>query len=420
MNSEELKVLHVIGSISAVRGGPSQVIRTLTRGLTAKGVKVDVATTDDDGPGRATMPMELPLRDSGANYWIFPRQANLYTFSHPLARWLAANAYRYDLVHTHGLFTHATTAAASAAIRARVPYIVSPLGVLNRWGMENRRPFLKRVSLQLIERRVLSCAAAVQYKSEQEQSQAAILRIPHRSVVLPNPVGDSGTFPPAAGHFRTLFREIADRKLILYMSRVHPIKGLDLLIAALPIILTREPNTVLVIAGSGDPEYTFELRRRAALLGVEDHVFWAGFLEGERKRAALADADIFVLPSYSENFGLAVVEAMAAGRPVVTTTGVPLHTAIQAEQAGIITRPDVGELAAGILSLLGDDGLRRRRGNNAQRLASSFAVDSVVSQLISLYTGIVVAHRNARLTVAAERPKAPHTETFRATNHLRP
>ena len=129
------KILHVIPSVGPHRGGPSVMMRTLARALSQAGMDVHVATTDDNGADRLNVPLGEPQHEDGATFWYFPRQTNFYTFSWPLTRWLARHVREFDLVHIHALFSYAALPAAVLARWAGVPYIVRPLGTLNRWGI---------------------------------------------------------------------------------------------------------------------------------------------------------------------------------------------------------------------------------------------------------------------------------------------
>src|SRR5579871_4552767 len=182
------KVLHVIPSVGPVRGGPSVMVRTLARGLAQSGVETDIATTDDNGPGRLDVPCGRPVVEHGVTYWHFRRQSRFYTFSWPLTTWLARNVGKYEVVHIHAVFSYAASPAAYWARRCGVPYFVRPLGILNRWGMEQRRPGLKKLSFRFIERPMLRDAAFVHFTSEQERCEATELGIDMRSVIIPNPL----------------------------------------------------------------------------------------------------------------------------------------------------------------------------------------------------------------------------------------
>lgn len=380
------RVLHVVPSVAPVRGGPSAAVRAMVRGLARAGLDVEVATTDDAGPGRLAVPLGTPVDDDGVRYRYFSRQARGYTMSWPLFRWLGRNVGRYDVVHAHALFSHASTAAGYWAWRERVPYIVRPLGTLNRWGMR-RRPLLKRLSFRLLECRLLSHAALVQYTSEPERLEAARLGVPHRTAVVPLGA-DLEPFQrlPPRGWLARRAPGLGRRTVVLFMARIDPVKGLDLLLAALAT-LRREPTSIaLVVAGRGTPDCEAAARREAARHGVDGDIVWTGFLDEEAKLAALADADLFVLPSHSESFGMAAVEAMACGLPVVVSDQVGIHGDVAAAGAGHVVPCDAGALAHAIGLLARDPAARARLGERGRRLARDrFSMDAATAGLLEMY-----------------------------------
>jgi glycosyltransferase involved in cell wall biosynthesis len=385
--SQALKVLHVIPSVGPLRGGPSVMVQTMARGLSRSGVEVHVATTDDNGRERLDVPLGLPVVEEGVTYWYFPRQTRLYTFSWPLSRWLARHVGDYDVVHIHALFSYVAMPTAFWCRHDGIPYVVRPLGTLNRWGVHHRHPWLKQLSLRLVERRMLSGAAVVHYTSEQERLEAADLGLVDRSVVIPNAV-DMTMVPSGslAGRFRARYPQLADRLVLLFLSRLDAKKGLNLLLPAFARVRRQYPRAVLVLVGNGDPALVAQLQHEATRLGIDADLLWTGFLTGEDKWAALADADLFVLPSYSENFGVAVVEAMACGLPVVVSDQVGIQQEIAAAQAGLVVRCEVEALAAACSQLLGDAELRAVLGRNGQALArQEFTLETVTERLVGLY-----------------------------------
>jgi glycosyltransferase involved in cell wall biosynthesis len=381
-----MKVLHVIPSVAPWRGGPSAAIRTIARGLTRQGLDTHVATTNDNQPDLLDVPLGRPVNEEGVTYYYFPRQTRFYISSVPFSIWLWHCATNYDLIHIHTVFSYCSNAAAWIAHRKAVPYIIRPLGVLNRWGFRNRRPVLKQMSFALIEKRLLSRAAAVQYTTEQEREEVAGLGFPHRPVVIPNPVEMTRPKSDVRGQFRAQFPELADRRIVLFLSRIDPKKGLDLLLPGFREVLRQDPRAALVIAGEGEQSLVDRLRQVAAELGITNSVFWPGFLSGARRAAAFADADIFVLPSYSENFGMAPVEAMRFGLPVVLTDQVGIHKEVSEARAGMVTPVSSEAIASALILLLRDDDLRPEMGRNARRLAASrYSVEAVTSRLRDLY-----------------------------------
>lgn len=392
-----MKVLHVIPSVGPLRGGPSIVVRTMSAALAANGCNVDVATTDDNGSERLDVPLDRPVRENDVNYWYFRRQLHFYTISWPLSRWLRKNVAAYDLLHIHALFSFSVISAAWWASHYRVPYVVRPLGTLNRWGMENRRPWLKRASLRLIDSRVLSGAAAVHYTSQEEQEEGALVVSAPRPVIIPNPVD----FPVDRSHLsggwlKSRYPATAGKKIILFLSRLHPGKGIDLLLASFARLRTRVPGTALVLGGAGEERFVKQLRRQARELGIESDVVWAGFLEGDAKKAAMAEADIFVLPSYSENFGVAAVEAMACGLPVVVSDRVGMHREISSAGAGLVVPCEENRLADAILQVLDNGGLSVKLARNGTALAKTFSVETVTDQLVNLYREIIASNGAAK------------------------
>jgi glycosyltransferase involved in cell wall biosynthesis len=402
-----LKVLQVIPSLSPAHGGPSVALPLIARSLIRAGLTVDVATTDDDGPGkRLDVPLGERTEHEGYGVFYFRKQTEFYKVSWPLRGWLRQRACDYDLVHIHALFSFSSTCAARAARRQGVPYVLRPLGVLNRWGMENRRPFLKSLSFRLIERPILRHAAAMHYTSDAERREAEAAGATAPAAIIPLGIDAEPfwLFLPSPEKFFEQFPQARGRPVVLFLSRLDPKKGLETLLEAWARLLESnrikpdqtKSNLLLVIAGSGDPAYVKQLQENADALGLADQVLWTGFLDGADKRAAFAAATVYVLPSHSENFGIALVEALAAGLPCVTTTGVAVSEEVREHEAGLVITPDVPALTDALNRLLSDAALRARLGANARRLAQEkFSSESMGTALNSLYECILASPTSA-------------------------
>jgi glycosyltransferase involved in cell wall biosynthesis len=376
------------------------MVRTMARGLAQAGLEVHVAATDDNGHGRLRVPLGVPVVEGGVTYRYFRRQTRFYTSSWPLSRWLARHVHDYDLIHIHALFSFASVAAAYWAARAGVPYVVRPLGTLNRWGMEQRRPWLKRLSLALIERRILRGAALIHYVSEQERAEATRLGVRGRATVVPLGV-DLAPFDalPARGSVRERNPAWAGRIVALFLSRLDRKKGLDLLLAALAQARARKADVALAVAGNGDAAFEGAIRGDAVHLGIEGDIRWTGFLNEQEKLAALADADLFVLPSYSENFGVAAVEAMAAGLPVVVSDQVGIHREVAEARAGLVVPCHPEALADAMLALASNPALRAELGARGRRLARDrFSLGAMTDGLVAMYTEARVTPVNSPRT----------------------
>jgi glycosyltransferase involved in cell wall biosynthesis len=384
-----MKVLHVIPSLSDRDGGPSAAMSCMARSLTEHSVQVDVATTSPKSSRNCTEQIEN--QPDGWRLLQFRRQADFYKVSMPFRRWVGRHVTEYDLVHVHALFSFASVCAARAAYRAKVPYVVRPLGVLNEWGMRNRRPLLKRLSLRLIERPLLRRAAAVHYTSLQERVEAEGAGVQGRSVIIPLGV-DLSAFEHLVGPrlFVERFPETAGKRIVLFLSRLDPKKGLDRLLPAFSAVQRSHADTILVIAGSGDQHFVKGLRRLAEELKLSHLVIWPGFLNGELKLSAFQAATVFVLPSHSENFGIALVEAMAAGLPCVTTMGVGIAQELGRAKAVVVTSGSEESLADALRTILSDDRDRQELGAKGRHVAHELFSSSAIGRaLTQLYDQLV-------------------------------
>lgn len=398
-----MKILHVIPSLSPNRGGPSFAVRAMTEAATHTGIEVHVVTTDDNGKGHSRVLLEVPLIENAVIYRYFRRQTSFYTFSWPLTYWLWKHVHEYDLLHIHSLFSYSTLPAAWFAHWHGVPYIIRPLGHLNRWGMENRRTTLKRLSLRYIEGPILQQAALLHFTCEQERLEAKEVGVTGPAVIAPLGI-DTIPFQqlPPVDMFATSYPETKNKVRLLFLSRIDPKKGLDLLLSAFAQLQQSHPAIVLVLAGDGDAAYLGELKALVHQLDIADAVIWTGFLTGQAKLAALAAADLFVLPSYSENFGIAVVEAMAAGLPVVISDQVGIYHEVSKGNAGLVVPCQVEAVGMALQQLIGDSSQRQRLGNNGKQLVEQlFSQAAMKQRLLAMYDHVLARNSNNSHTSSA-------------------
>lgn len=391
-----MKVLHVIPSLGPLRGGPSLALPRMASGLVGAGVEVHIATTDDNGTGHLGVPLETPITEHGVTTYYFHRQSAIYTVSLPLKRWLQQHARDYDLLHIHSLFSYSSTVAGGCAQRAGVPYIVRTLGHLNRWGMTGRRRLIKQTSLHFIENRLLNGAALVHYTSEQEKVEAAESGIHAPCCVLPLGIEHrilQQQIDCAA--FLAKYPQLNGRFLFLFLSRLHAKKGIDLLLPAFGELHRKHPQTTLVLAGDGDNVFVKALYAQINDLGLNDAVVLTGFVDGQDKLMALHLANAFVLPSYSENFANAVVEAMAVGLPIIVSDQVGVADAVRQGEAGLVVPCRVAELHDALEKLVGDANLREKLGRNGQRLVKDrFSIEATTRALVAQYETILQTQRS--------------------------
>lgn len=365
-----MKVLHVVPTLDPRAGGPGVAVRGMARHLTGRGVEMTVASTTT-GPAwhiDGVTTVQFPVA------W-FRALPVLFSYSPGLARWLEARSREFDLVHVHTIFNFPTTTACRIARRHGVPYVISACGTLNPWSLAQGR-LRKSVWLRTVERANLLRAAA--YHATSEEERLAIARLAPEASCAVIPLGVD--CPPA--------RQAAPaggRKRVLFLSRLSPKKGLERLIEALAALRVRDDFSFL-IAGSGEPAYERRLRRLVTAAGLDPITQWCGFVAGEEKDALFRSADIFVLDSDDENFGIAVAEAMGHGIPVVISDRIHMHRLASANAAGIVVGREGETLAQAIERLLEDTALRTRCGANAAAVAArSFSWERIAPQLVDLY-----------------------------------
>lgn len=379
-----LRVLHVIPSVSTRDGGPSRAIGVMERALSEAGAEVTTLTTDHDLGSRGmagASGTENGVRRIYARKWLAP-----YKVAPGLVPHLLRAVKTHDVVHIHALFSFATTAAALAARRSAVPYVVRPLGSLSRYGLRARRRRLKQLSMAMIEGPILRGAAAVHFTSQAEYEEAEAIGVPMRGVVIPLGVDAEGG-PPAAP---LQHAALAGRRVILFLSRLDPMKNLEALIDAVAVSPALRGTCALVIAGTGGSGYVASLKARAAAAGLSEHTVWLGHVEGAQKMAVFAAADVLVLPSFSENFGIVAVEALLAGVPCVLGRGVAIAQAIEQAGAGMTVEPEAPAVARALEQVLGSDpALAHAMGLRARQLAASeFSTAIMARRLIALYEDV--------------------------------
>lgn len=382
-----LKILHVVASyLPATRyGGTIYSVHGLCKALAARGHDVHVYTTSVDGATDSAVPHGEAVELDGVRVWYFRSKhlRRLY-WAPDLAAALAAHVREFDVVHTHAVFLWPLWAAARAARRAHVPYVVSPRGMLERDLVSRKSPLLKALWIAAIERHNLEGASAVHVTSAREREEAAAFGLRVASVrEIPNGVD----LAAARGSVSPAVAAVADSQpYVLFLGRINWKKGLDRLLRAMANVA----DARLVLAGNDDENYRPALDAIAHHAGVSDRVVYAGPVGGADKDALLSKAALLVLPSYSENFGNVVVEAMAAGCPVVVTPEVGVAGAVAEAGAGLVSDGAPGALGKAIATLLADPALRRDMGARGKAAAAArFAWPVVAAQMEAMYESLV-------------------------------
>ena len=397
-----MKVLHVIPSVAPVRGGPSQAILAMTHTLRDQGVEAEIVTTNDNGPDLLDVTLSQCILYEEVPVRFFPRfSPNLgsvreFAFSGALTTWLWRHIADYDLLHVHAIFSYPSTVAMAIARHQHSPYLCRPIGQLCHWSLQQAQR-KKQLYLDLIERRNLQRCQSLHFTTHQEQQEAESLHLSTPNFVVPLGLAPPAVLPEARQQLRRRLQLPFDEPIILFLSRLHPKKGLELLISALEQIQSH--RFTFVIAGTGDPTYEAEVDQRLESAGLQDRTQRLGFVQGDFKDLLLQGSDLFVLTSYSENFGIAVLEAWAAGLPVLITPGVALALEVQQHQLGWVSEANIDSIATALQRFFADPNDARSMGGRArQRVLQQYTWERVTQQLRQQYQQILQTQAFARNT----------------------
>jgi len=386
-----MKILQVIPSISPSMGGPTQVILNLVKAIRQLGIDTEIVTTNDDGKSLLDVPLYQKIEYEQVPIRFFPRSTYRmkdYLFSADLTPWLWQHISDYDLLETHYLFSYAPTCAATIARWQRIPYVIRTMGQLTPWALQQSR-LKKQIYSKLIERRNLEHAAAIHCTTIEEAKDIRTFGLQTPTVILPLGVSPPVLIPHAQAQLRQTYGIAADTPVILFLSRLHYKKRPDLLLHALKNLATQNYDFHLILAGAGDPEYEAELKALAAALGLLPRLSIPGFVEGKAKDLLLQGSDLFVLPSFSENFGIAVAEAMATGLPVVITPGVQIAPEVKTFQTGLVVEGEVELFTEAIAKLLDSPALRYQLGANGRQFVNQYySWEAIAKNLASVYFSI--------------------------------
>ena len=388
-----MKLLHVMPTyLPAVRyGGPMYAVHALCRNLVTLGHEVHVCTTSMDGPGELDVPLGAPVNRDGVKIWYFRSDGvRRLAMSDGMRAHLRAGLAQMDLVHTHSVFLWPPWHAARRARAGGVPYVMAPRGMLVPELLALRNRVAKMLWLRLLEWPNLAGADALHFTSDLERADAARLGIPvEKAAVIANGIdleetrtGGESAAGPIPGPF------------VLHLGRISWKKGLDRLIRALP----QAAGVHAVIAGNDEEGCRASLERLAQDCGVAGRVRFLDPVYGEAKWSLLRAARALVLPSHSENFGNAVLEAMAAGKPVLVSPGVGLAAAVRASNCGLVVDAEPAALADALQQLWRDEALCRAMGGRGRALVEKeYSWARIAAQTEALYRSILDA-RGKRAT----------------------
>jgi glycosyltransferase involved in cell wall biosynthesis len=392
-----MRVLHVLPDLSTRSGGIPVFVVEAARALDHAGVGVSVVATDLDSPtsardkgraGAGDLVAGTELVDHALFRADFPRRL---AHSRELGRHLRAHAGDYDLVHEHSLYLWPLRQVHDACRRAGTPYVVSPHGALDPFLRARHRPRKAAVDA-LWQRRALRDASAIHVTTEDERRLGAdVAPAVRRSIVPPGIWWEQFQSPADGEAFRRAHLDGFDGPLVLSLGRVTFKKALDVLIGSLADGRSSLNDVRLAIVGPDDEELTPRLRAMAEHAGIADRVVFTGPIYGDERLDALAAGTVWALPSYAENFGIAAVEAMAAGRPVLISDRVNLAPDAAAAGAAEVVEASATSVADGLERLLSDPGHRHAIADRGRTFSRAYDWPAVAGRLTDMYRTVAAS-----------------------------
>lgn len=397
-----MRILHVIANLAPRYGGPPKACFEMARAVARRGHEVAIYATNQDGNGALPVPLFDAIHRDGVEIRFFPiGRPRFWGTSLPLAKALRVRIPWADVVHVHSLYLFHDFVASSLCAAAGRPYLIRPHGTLDPY-IYSHHTGRKRVMEFLFQRRAFQRAAAIHFTAQDEWDLARPHIYGRPGIVIPLGL-DFGEYEnlPARGTFRARHPETGDRKLLLFFGRLHQKKGLDILATTFAELARQRDDVHLVVAGPDDG-MEVRLRRWLADSGVLHKTTFTGMLHDTDKLAAMRDATLFLLPSFSENFGIAVIEAMACGLPVVISDKVNLWREVEKGECGKVLPCDPRAFTDTVKQLLADpEGMARMGANGRMVVRDRFNWDVIAGMLEETYMEIAESGEAARLAAAA-------------------
>lgn len=328
-----MKILHVIPSIDPACGGPVEGLKQLCHIYRLGNHEADVASMDS--------PEFVETCDFPATVYALGPGKGIYGYSHRAVPWFKANLSRYDVTFIHCIWQYNSVAVYRAIIGTNIPYAVFTHGMLAPYFKERYplKHLKKWVYWRLVLRKLLHDANAVLFTCEEEKILArksfSHYRV-HETVVPYGTFGPQCDSKIATAKFLSKWPALRGKRIAIFLGRIHPIKGTDILIQAFADTLAKDPDWHLVVMGPDQGGMRQKLDELARRLGMSDRITWTGMQQGEIKWGAYYASEVFVLPSHQENFGIVVAEALSCGLPVIISTKVNIWREVMSYWAGLV------------------------------------------------------------------------------------
>lgn len=390
-----MKILHIVSSYwpAFEFGGPIASVYFLNEWLAKKEIEITVYTTNAGLQKNKDIFLKKSVNLDGVKVFYFPYLGyKHYNFSPSLFLALAKNIKKFDLIHITGIWNFPVAAAAFWARFYKKPYLVSPRGSLMKEPLTKKSSFKKKIYLSLIANRDLKNASAIHFTTAAEKEEYLKIGLPlKKAIVVPNGLDFQSCEKEIRKiDFRKKFGIPADKKIVLFLSRLNWKKGLDTLIPAFAEVVKKKPRAILVLAGSDEKNYKIQIEKLVKDYDLGKNVLFVGMLLGEDKTTAYRESAVFVLPSYSENFGMAVAEAMSFGVPVIITKTVGIAPSVEKAGAGLVVEKDKKQLSEAILRILNNPELAKKMGAAGKQLvATEFSWPEIAEKWVQEYNTII-------------------------------
>lgn len=373
-----MKILHISSGFSPLAGGAGTSVKMTVEALAANSLAVQLFTTRIRGES-LFQSSAVPTTCFDVNF---------------LAKWRYAPSIRSaleqvmpqaDIVHLNDIWLYPEVVSSLAALKHKVPYVVSVRGLLHPKAL-NYNEFRKMLFYRLFGKNVLEKAAMIHVQSENELEAVRLIGLSNPATIIPNGVLKATIDNlPEAMSLESLYPETKGKLKIVYLGRIHPSKGLDILADSLKLILQKGLDVSLIIAGAGEAKHVQWFSSIINNAGLESNVIFTGHLQESDKLSLLLACDIFVMPSLFEAFSNSVLEAMMCGLPVIITSCCNFPE-VKYCQAGIVIEPDYHQLSDAIIELAENPTLREQMGVNARALlARKYTWDVIAGEFINMY-----------------------------------
>ncbi|RJQ43497.1 MAG: glycosyltransferase [Nitrospiraceae bacterium] len=377
-------------------GGPIVSVHNLNKTLIKAGIDVTVYATNAGLNGTVQVNREVTVDGLKVIYFDFLKYFEFvgstgWQLSLSLNNALKKNLKSFDLVHIHAVWNYPSGAAAHYCRKYDKPYMITPRGMLYPYTL-GKMGWKKLPYFKLITKRDLRSASAIHYTTEDELEKChSYLGLRNKAVVVPNGIDISEfTSLPSPDILKARYPALSNKKVILFLGRISWKKGLDVLVKAFASVKKRRDDVHLLIAGNDEGGYVKKVRKWLKDEGISKDATFTGLLEGSAKLEAFAGSDLFVLPSYSENFGMAVIEAMACGLPVIISDQVGIYREVINAEAGVVISPDATELAKALANMLDDPDNNIKFKENSRKLVSErFTWDKISGQMMQIYESMI-------------------------------